>query len=529
MTFGRTTGRTGSIPSRAALVILAVGTGLVTCATNPATGERELALIPQSQEIEMGQSAASEVASTIGIYEDQAATSYVAEIGRALAAKSERPGLPWKFQIADEPVVNAFALPGGFIFVTRGLMTHLESEAQLASVIGHEIGHVTARHSVNQMSKASLAQLGLAVGMAVSDTVRSLGQIGAFGLKLLFLKYSRDDERQADQLGFRYMVEGGYDARAMPQVFATLERVSDASGGDPLPSWLATHPTPDSRVEHIEQLIAQGHPPAGVVDQRDYLGVVDGMVYGADPRQGYFDGETFKHPALRFRMQVPAGWKAQNLAQALVAEAPGGAAGFQMTLTGAASPAEALQGFGKNQGVSSATPIDLGATNLPSSSAQFRGHTDSGDVTGLVSFVAHAGKVFQLLGLAKAGQEASFDPAFRAIIGSFAPLTDAAARAVEPARIKVVTVPAAMTFAAFAAGHAGALSPAQLALLNQVTVDTRLAVGQRVKVVIGQVRHTEQNVAARSAGRAPRRPPVMARWLDRQPASSWVVGRAASR
>ena len=172
--------------------------------STPLTGERNFSIIPESQEVAMGKEAAVSVAQSIGLYDDAKAQKYVADLGKRLAAASERPNLPWSFQVVDDPVVNAFALPGGFIFVTRGLMTHLGSEAQLAAVMGHEIGHVTGRHSVRMMSKATVAQLGLGVGMVFSETLRNVGQLGMAGMQLLFLKYGRDAEREADDLGFRY-------------------------------------------------------------------------------------------------------------------------------------------------------------------------------------------------------------------------------------------------------------------------------------------------------------------------------------
>src|SRR5256885_141359 len=155
-----------------------------------------------------------------------------------LAATSERPNLPWTFRVVDDPVVNAFALPGGFIFVTRGILAHVNSEAELAGVVGHEIGHVTARHSVSQMSKQQLAQLGLAVGALASPDVGRYAGVASQALGVVFLKYSRDDESQADELGLRYMRRATYDPREMPHVFEMLARVSQAQGGGRVPGWL---------------------------------------------------------------------------------------------------------------------------------------------------------------------------------------------------------------------------------------------------------------------------------------------------
>ena len=219
------------------------------CSVNPATGKQQINIISENQEIQMGREADQQVTAEMGLYDDAKAQAYVARIGKELAAHSERPNLPWSFKVVDDPAVNAFALPGGFIYVTRGLMTHLTNEAELVSVLGHEIGHVTARHSVNQMSKQQLANIGLIAGAIFRPDIAQgpLGQLAGQGLGLMFLKFSRDDERQADELGLRYLRGENYDPRQMAEVFKTLERVGEEAGpGAKVPNWMATHPAPPS-------------------------------------------------------------------------------------------------------------------------------------------------------------------------------------------------------------------------------------------------------------------------------------------
>ncbi len=191
---------------------LLASSSLHGCSTNPATGEKQLNLVGEQQEIAMGKEASQQVDSSMGLYQDAGLQNYVASLGKRLAAVSERPNLPWKFQVVDDPSVNAFALPGGFIYVTRGILTYLNNEAELVGVMGHETGHVTAEHSVNQMSKQQLAQLGLGLGaMLKPDWAQKYGQLAMAGMSLLFLKFSRDDESQADELGLRYMEKLRYN------------------------------------------------------------------------------------------------------------------------------------------------------------------------------------------------------------------------------------------------------------------------------------------------------------------------------
>ena len=194
-----------SAHARLLSVLPLVALALAACARNPVTGKRELALVSKDQEIALGKESAEQVKAQMGVYPDEKVQAYVREIGLRMAKASERPDLPWQFNVLDDATVNAFALPGGPVFITRGILTHFNSEAELASVLGHEIGHITARHSVEQLSKQQLAQLGLGVGMIVSPELAQFGQAAAAGLQLLFLKYGRDAERQADQLGFKYM------------------------------------------------------------------------------------------------------------------------------------------------------------------------------------------------------------------------------------------------------------------------------------------------------------------------------------
>src|SRR5690606_31601808 len=187
--------------------------------------------------------------------ENEALQRYVSDVGLRLAATSERPDLPWQFAVVDDPTPNAFALPGGYIFVTRGLLTLLTSEAELAAVLGHEIGHVTARHSVAQISRAQLAQLGLGLGIVLSPEIAQLGDLLGTGVQLLFLKYGRDDERQSDELGFRYMLDAGYDVDEMDDVFRALLRAGELAGQSALPSWLASHPTEAERIESAQRRV----------------------------------------------------------------------------------------------------------------------------------------------------------------------------------------------------------------------------------------------------------------------------------
>jgi predicted Zn-dependent protease len=480
----RSVARARAVGARWTLALLAC---LVTaCARNPVTGARELTLISQSQEISMGQDAAKQVESSIGLVDDAALQAYVRNVGIKLAARSERPNLPWQFGVVDDPTPNAFALPGGPIYITRGLMSLMDSEAELASVLGHEIGHITARHAVSQLSRAQLAQLGLGIGMIVAPGLANLGQALGSGLQLLFLKYGRDDERQSDDLGFKYALAQGYDVREMDDVFASLSRAGQMEQKSALPSWLSTHPAPEERIQRIgEKLKTTTIPANAVVNRAGFYERIDDMVYGADPRQGFFRNSEFLHPELKFRLQFPSGWKTQNLPQAVVAGSPNQDAIVQMTIA-QGSPTEAAQKFFNQQGVEQAQVSRESVNGLPAVSGLFQVQTQQGVIRGLAMFVQHGSNTYQLLGYSPANRFGAYEQLFRSTALSFAPLTDPQALAVKPNRIVIVRLPSAMTLTEFNRRNPSTIPINELVLINQVAdANTTMPAGTSVKRVSG--------------------------------------------
>jgi predicted Zn-dependent protease len=463
--------------SRTTLVLALCAAATAACVKNPATGERQLVLVPEGQAKALGEESAAQIVETIGLVEDAEVQGYVASIGKALASTSERPELPWTFQVLDDASVNAFALPGGYIFVTRGLLAHLGSEAELAGVLGHEIGHVTAKHSVDQLSKAQLAKLGLGLGGALSEDLRKWGQVGAVGLQVMFLKYGRDDEYQADELGVRYAGRGGYDVREMPKVFEALARAGGEKQRGGLPEWLATHPTPENRIERIRETIAAAEATGEKIARDEYLRKLDGLAYGKDPRQGYLQGNRYVHPGLGFEVTLPDGWKTTVAAQGVSAESAAGDALMQLAAVEAESPAAALEAFLAKEG------IQAGARAQGGTSSTFQATTEEGVVGGLVSFLGHGGKTFALIGLAKQEQVPTYLPAFEATRDRFAPITDASLKDVAPQTLAIVEAPRAMTLAELHEAQPSAVPLDEVALINALSAGARLEAGQLVKTV----------------------------------------------
>src|SRR5438067_1189672 len=241
---------------------VAVAFSCAACATNPATGQRQFSLMSEGHEIAIGQQQDADVRRQMGMYDDRALQQYICDVGLRLARECERPHLPWHFAIVDVPAINAFALPGGYVYVTRGLLPFLDDEAQLAGVLGHEIGHVTARHAAQQYSKSTGAELGLILGSIFVPQARPFGQLAESGLGVLFLKNSRDDEAQADQLGVRYAARAGWDPAGIPRMLTTLGRIEEASDDKGVPNWLATHPAPEDRVQRVQAAVREAEAGA---------------------------------------------------------------------------------------------------------------------------------------------------------------------------------------------------------------------------------------------------------------------------
>lgn len=468
------------------LTTVAAALLLGSCARNPVTGQREIVLVSESQEIAMGQQAAQEAAASIGLVDNADLQRYVSRIGLAMASESQRPHLPWSFQVVDDPSPNAFALPGGFIFVTRGLLTMMNDEAELATVIGHEIGHVTARHGVQQMSRAQLAQIGLVAGSILSPQIAEMSGLASQGLQLLFLRYGRDAEYQADDLGFDYALNDNYDVRAFASTFTSLARASQLAGASPLPAWLSTHPYPEDRIVRNQQRVARLDRSLDGTERRsaEFLQQIDGLVYGANPRQGFFRENLFHHPDLRFRIAFPQGWRKQNMTQAVIAMSPQEDAIIQLTLADNDSPTDALRAFLSQQGIQ---PGQSGTQTLngnPAAVGTFQAQAESGVLQGIVAMVRHDGNTYQVIGYSPAQRYSAYSNVFQQSLGSFQVETDQQVLGAQPDRINIVTLQSEMTLAQFNTRYPSTISMEELALVNQVEgAGSTLAAGTRAKQV----------------------------------------------
>jgi len=470
---------------RSPRLLLFLAVVVAACAVNPATGRRELSLVSESQEISMGRDADPDIVAEMGLYPDSSVQRYVRELGLSLAARSERPDLPWTFRVLDDPTVNAFALPGGFVYVTRGILTHLNSEAQLAGVLGHEIGHVTARHSASRMSRAQLAQIGLGVGMIFSEGVRRFGDVAQQAMGLLFLRFGRDDELEADELGLRYMTRLGYDPDEMAGVMRMLDQNSQLAGGSGrIPEWLSTHPDPGNRVERIRGQIAANPAWAqgGTVERSALMARLEGMMFGSNPREGFVKGGVFHHPDLAFRIQVPTGWQLLNGKSAVQMAPEDGTAVLELRLTDE-TPQNAARTFAAREGITAGVSRAVTINQLDAVALPFQAATDNGNLAGEMTWIRYDGNTYALMALSTAAGWSAAAPGLRGAVNSFEREADAEILATPPMEVDVRELAAPTPLASFLRDNPSVVSDEVVAVINQVEVGATLPRGPAKQVV----------------------------------------------
>jgi predicted Zn-dependent protease len=462
---------------------------LAHCVTNPATGRRQLLLLSRGDEVALGKQAHGQILQEFGHYEQAALAAWIEQIGARLAKTSEMPDLPYQFTVLDSPVVNAFALPGGPTYVTRGLLAHANTEAQLAGVMGHEIGHVTARHGAEQMSKAQLTQVGLGLASVLEPKVARYADLIGAGAQLLLLQHSREAEREADRLGMRYMLNVDYDPRGLPQFLQVLDNLQP-DGEGPLPVWLSTHPTPGSRVEAMTALAREKVQGTDIsrleVGREDFMRRIDGIVYGEDPREGFRLGDTFHHPELRFQLTFPEGWASINTKQvvATMNDRENPSALLQLTLASGenvpASPTGVAQQAAQQNPELRFQGEPARINGLDAWVGTVRNPSQRGAGPLLVSWIAHDGRMYQLLGQSTAGANAL--GLLERSIRSFRPETDRQVLDVEPMVLEVVSARGGQTVAGICAGRQLPVPCEKVALINQAEPDDPLERGRPIKV-----------------------------------------------
>lgn len=469
------------------LVALALHSA-ISCAVNPVTGKKQLILLSEDQEKALGLQADPEIIASMGLYEDPALQAFINEKGAQMANISHRPNLGYEFRIVDSPVVNAFAVPGGFVYFTRGIMAHFNNEAEFAGVLGHEIGHITARHSAQQYSNQVLAQAGLVLGMVLSEDFRQFADVAQLGMGMLLLKFGRDHESQSDRLGVEYSSKIGYDAKEMAGFFNTIRRLSDDGGGR-VPTFLSTHPDPldrNKKVKDEAKKWQQAKPGNYDVGRESYLSMIDGMVYGEDPRQGYVEGGVFYHPELKFQFPVPREWQLDNSPAQVQIAPKDGKALILLSISQAKTPQDAAQAL-IQQGSLQVASSNLTTVNGLSAQVLLADQVNQQNNTVirvLAYFIQYNGLIYQTLGMSLQQDFLTYAPTFEHTMGNFRSLQDISKTNVQPERVRIQTVTADGTLEqALRSFNMPPSRLQELSILNGMELKDQVTRGMLIKTV----------------------------------------------
>lgn len=467
---------------------------VISCAVNPVTGKKQIMLMSEQQEIALGVSYDPQVLATFGVYNDNNLQSFVQAKGNEMGKISHRPNLAYHVKVVDSPVVNAFAVPGGYIYLTRGILAQLNSEAELIGVLAHEMGHITARHTVATQSKQQLAQIALIGGMIASDKFAQYAQYAMQGLELLFLSFSRDDERQADALGVEYSSKLGYDAHKMAEFFKVLKKMSLAESEGGIPTFLSTHPDPGDRYNDVNRQAAEWQMRLNLgtykVNQDQYLQMINGIIYGDDPRQGYVENNVFYHPELKFKFGYPMGWKLENSPLQVTMSPSDGKAlilfmlSDQKTLEAAVDTTMAR--YGLTPTGSRRTTVNGLQAIMTQAKQVYQNQSTGATSTNLVLsyFISHGGLIYVFHGVSTEADFNTYATTMNTAMATFSNLTEASKINVQPKRIKVVKVARAGTVAdAFNYFRVPQAQHAEFALLNDLELTDKVAAGKLLKIV----------------------------------------------
>jgi predicted Zn-dependent protease len=480
---------------------------LVGCASveNPVTGEREYSVMSESDEIAEGKKAHEQVLAEYGAYKDAKLQAYVNDVGQRLAKQSHRSNLEWQFTVLDSPEINAFALPGGYVYVTRGIMAYMDSEADLAGVMGHEIGHVTARHGAQRATRQQSAGIGVLAATVLGVLLETQGVSGAGQMASqvsqnvaagYIASYSRDQELQADKLGAEYLARVKYNPRNMVDVIQLLKNQetfaaeqAKAEGKPPpqQPNWLASHPTNEQRLRDITQIASQYQGNYTDDGRERFMQAISGMAFGESQEQGITRGRNFYHAPLGIAITAPVGWKIQNSAEALVLVNPEGTAGLVMRAVppkAGSTHEEILRNVVKPDSgrTEHRTLNGLQATHFSGTRKNAQGQSAPAEVT-VASGPQNRNYLFAYAAKSSQALRASY-PQMQEAEASFRPMNAADRKAAQPWEIRTVAFPRG-GFAELAKQSPLTTHAEQhLKLLNGVYAGGEIKPGQPVKVVV---------------------------------------------
>ncbi len=474
----------------AALLSWAVG----GCAINPATGKIDFMVVSTEEEKEIGRKSHPQVLAEFGgVYYDPAFATYVEEVGHRIAAVTELQEFEYRFTVLDSPSVNAFALPGGYVYVTRGLLALASSEAELASVLSHELAHINARHGARRLSGMK-AEERICATIGCDFELPVLGDTAAVGIRLAFGGFTQDQELEADRLGLRYLIAAGYDPRGMTGFLGKLKAqrdleariagLSDAQRNSH--GYASTHPLTGARVEQAAALIGDLNDPPGFVGETAYLSAIDGLLYGNRREYGFVIGQTYAHPIRRVAFTVPAGYSLYADSRRVTALGPGGAAIlFEPSRLLVTGPVVEYLTHIWAGGIELEDVREFAIDGLEAATGWLRGDTKQGPVDyRLVAVRSGPGTVYRFLFMSPARMTSRLSEGMRQTTYSFRTLDEAETAALHPLRLRVITTGTGDTFDTLVQRNAFADHAAErFAILNDLGDRPEVRPGRLVKLV----------------------------------------------
>jgi predicted Zn-dependent protease len=468
------------------------------CSVNPVTGKTELVLMSQNEEEAIGAQAAERVEAEIGLFEDPPLQELVAAVGERVAAQSPRAGGAYRFQVVDMEEPNAFAFPGGYVYVSRGLLAVSNSEAELANVLGHEIAHVAARHLARRETAATgvglLDALGGIVGSVFGEPAEAVSPFG-LATGAIMASYSREQEREADEVGQEMAARAGIDPHGMPRFLRTLEnRERLEHQPSRLPGFLDTHPaTPERLAVATARADSLGWQPAegAAADASDYLQRLDGLLLGPDPAAGVFHGNRFLHADLNLTIRFPEGWKTMSSRSAVGALSPNRDSEIALEFEGpAGDPRKAAGSFlqklahGRAVRVLASESLEIGG--FPAYHAEVQLGSAEMPVAADFTWISHDDLMVRIRGITPAGPDRRYRGLFRKVARSFRRLELGEPDSILETRLRLVAAVGGETLAELSARSENAWDVDRTAVYNGLPVGSRLEAGRVVKVAVPQ-------------------------------------------
>jgi predicted Zn-dependent protease len=492
--------KTTTIRNIALLLVFGFIVSYCVVQKSPVTGSKRAYGYSWEQELKIGKQADQQIQQQYGVYDDEELLNYVNDIGQEVLSVSHMrredtepkyQETEFYFRVLNSPIVNAFALPGGYVYVTRGMLSHLENEAQLAVVLGHEIGHVAARHASQRAFEQQVGQLALLGGAIAGQELLgvpggSILELGGAAAQFLFLSYSRDDERESDRLGVEYAAMKNYEAAEGAGFFRALERISEQSGQS-LPTWASTHPDPGARAKTIPDLAEEWEEKGykqNIFGTEEYMSHIDGMIYGNNPREGFAENGNFYHPELEFQFEYPLDWQLINQPSLVAVVNEEQDAVSIMQIDSVSSPEESIRNFVNQEGFTLESQDDTdhhdleGYAAIASATSQ-----DNTQYLFYIYAVSYGGNIYQFISYSVADKFSTYQPQFEEISHSFRELNDDDILDIQPVRLQTIKTDRAGDLSSFLPDELPMdIGEEELAIVNQVELGETIEEGTWIKI-----------------------------------------------